>query len=34
MTQVLALSGIDADGNRISMPVPPPRDPFRRMATI
>jgi hypothetical protein len=33
MTRVLALSGIDADGNRISMPVPPPRDPFRRMAT-
>jgi hypothetical protein len=33
MTRVLALGGLPADGNRISLPVPPPRDPFRRLAT-
>ncbi|MGZ4595346.1 MAG: hypothetical protein ACXV2H_02865 [Actinomycetes bacterium] len=33
MTQVLALSGISADGNRITLPAPPARDPFRRFAT-
>jgi hypothetical protein len=31
LTAVLGLSGISADGNRITMPSPPPRDPFRRM---
>lgn len=33
MTRVLALSGISADGNRITLPAPPARDPFRRLAT-
>lgn len=33
MTRVMALGGLPADGNRISLPVPPPRDPFRRLAT-
>jgi hypothetical protein len=33
MTKVLALTGIAADGQRMSMPAPPARDPFRRMAT-
>jgi hypothetical protein len=33
MTRVLALSGIPADGQRVSMPAPPARDPFRRLAT-
>ncbi len=30
LTAVLGLSGISADGNRITMPTPPARDPFRR----
>jgi hypothetical protein len=33
MSQVLGLSGISADGNRITLPAPPARDPFRRLAT-
>ena len=32
MTRVLALGGLAADGNRITLPAPPPRDPFRRLA--
>ncbi len=32
MTRVLALGGLPADGNRITLPAPPPRDPFRRLA--
>jgi hypothetical protein len=34
MTRVLALSGISADGNRMSLPAPPARDPFRSLATV
>ena len=30
LTRVLGLSGLDADGTRISLPMPPARDPFRR----
>jgi hypothetical protein len=30
LTKVLGLTGIPIDGARISMPAPPPRDPFRR----
>jgi hypothetical protein len=30
LARVLALCGIDAAGNRVTMPIPPPRDPFRR----
>ena len=29
---VLALGGLTADGNRISLPMPPARDPFRKLA--
>jgi hypothetical protein len=29
----MSLAGLPADGNRITLPVPPPRDPFRRLAT-
>ncbi|MEO7980730.1 MAG: hypothetical protein ABI807_07560 [Sporichthyaceae bacterium] len=32
LASVLALGGLPADGNRITLPVPPPRDPFRRLA--
>jgi hypothetical protein len=32
MTRVLALGGLAADGNRITLPAPPARDPFRRLA--
>ena len=32
MSKVLALGGLAADGNRITLPAPPPRDPFRRLA--
>jgi hypothetical protein len=32
MTMVLALGGLSADGTRITMPTPPARDPFRRLA--
>jgi hypothetical protein len=31
---VLGLAGLDADGTRITLPVPPARDPFRRMAAM
>ena len=31
LQRVLGLGGLDADGNRITLPVPPARDPFRRM---
>jgi hypothetical protein len=30
LTKVLSLTGIPIDGARITMPAPPPRDPFRR----
>ena len=30
LTKVLSLTGIPVDGARITMPAPPPRDPFRR----
>jgi hypothetical protein len=30
LTRVLGLAGLDADGTRITLPVPPARDPFRR----
>ena len=33
LTAVMSLAGLPADGNRITLPVPPPRDPFRRLAT-
>lgn len=33
LTQVLALGGLSADGNRVSLPAPPARDPFRRLAS-
>ncbi len=29
LAQVLALAGLGANGETLSMPVPPPRDPFR-----
>ena len=29
---VLSLTGLSADGNRITLPAPPARDPFRRLA--
>lgn len=32
LATVLDLAGLVADGNRITMPVPPARDPFRRLA--
>jgi hypothetical protein len=32
LSTVLALGGLSADGTRISMAVPPARDPFRRLA--
>jgi hypothetical protein len=33
LTAVMSLAGLPADGNRITLPVPPARDPFRRLAT-
>ena len=33
MSRVLELGGLAADGNRITLPAPPPRDPFRRLAS-
>ncbi len=33
LSSVLALGGLPVDGNRVSLPAPPPRDPFRRLAT-
>jgi hypothetical protein len=32
LTAVLALGGLTADGTRITLPTPPARDPFRRLA--
>ncbi|HSR24710.1 MAG TPA: hypothetical protein VLW53_14240 [Candidatus Eisenbacteria bacterium] len=32
LSRVLGLAGLAADGNRISLPAPPARDPFRRLA--
>ena len=32
MTRVLQLGGVAADGARITLPAPPARDPFRRLA--
>jgi hypothetical protein len=32
LAAVLSLSGLSADGGRVSMPAPPARDPFRRLA--
>jgi hypothetical protein len=32
MTRVLELGGVAADGARITLPAPPARDPFRRLA--
>lgn len=32
LTMVLALGGLAADGTRVSMPQPPARDPFRKLA--
>jgi hypothetical protein len=32
LTAVLNLAGISLEGTRLQMPVPPPRDPFRRTA--
>ena len=32
LAQVLALAGLGASGETLSMPVPPPRDPFRSAA--
>lgn len=32
LTAVLSLAGFSVDGTRITMPAPPARDPFRRMA--
>ena len=29
---VMSLTGIDVDGARVTMPIPPTRDPFRRSA--
>jgi hypothetical protein len=34
LSQVLALSGLDADGSRVSLPAPPARDPFRRLVSV
>jgi hypothetical protein len=34
LTRVLALSGLDADGSRVSLPAPPARDPFRRLVSV
>ena len=30
LARVLALVGISASGDRVTVPIPPPRDPFRR----
>ena len=32
LASVLSLGGLTADGNRITLPTPPARDPFRRLA--
>jgi hypothetical protein len=33
LARVLALCGISAGGERVTIPIPPPRDPFRRRAS-
>lgn len=33
LAKVLALSGLDADGSRVTLPAPPARDPFRRLVS-
>ena len=33
LARVLALCGISAAGERVTVPIPPPRDPFRRHAS-
>src|SRR4051794_23193092 len=33
LARVLALCGIGAGGERVTVPIPPPRDPFRRRAS-
>lgn len=32
LARVLALTGLSVDGDRLTLAVPPPRDPFRRSA--
>lgn len=32
LSAVLGLGGLSSDGTRISLPIPPARDPFRRLA--
>jgi hypothetical protein len=34
LARVLGLGGLSADGSRVSMPAPPARDPFRRLASV
>lgn len=34
LAQILALAGLGANGESLSMPVPPPRDPFRSQAMV
>jgi hypothetical protein len=34
LSQVLNLAGLDADGTRVSLPMPPARDPFRRQLAM
>jgi hypothetical protein len=33
LARVLALCGLSAGGDRVTVPIPPPRDPFRRRAS-
>jgi hypothetical protein len=33
LARVLALTGLSVDGDRITLPIPPPRDPFRSLAS-
>src|SRR3954447_1642633 len=33
LARVLALGEISAEGERLTVPIPPPRDPFRRQAS-
>lgn len=34
LSSVLDLSGLSADANRITLPAPPARDPFRKLAAV
>jgi hypothetical protein len=34
LAEVLALGGLPVDGSRITLPAPPARDPFRRLAAV